>query len=83
MRMKLGQRKIDVAPIARALAKNPPIEESPVMTKNLGWISNIVGKKTKPVINTAKAKQLEEARTRVNSYKPQANLSYLTNLLSK
>jgi len=82
MRMKLGQRKIDVAPITRALAKNPPVEASPVMTKNLGWINNIIGKKTKPVINTAKAKQLEEV-TRVNSYKPQSNLTYLNMLLKK
>jgi hypothetical protein len=80
--MKLGQRKIDVAPITRALAKNPPVEATPVMTKNLGWINNMVGKKTKPAINTAKAKQLEEV-TRVNSYKPQANLTYLNMLLKK
>lgn len=83
MRMKIGQRKIDIAPIARALAKNPPVEASQVMNSNLGWINNIVGKKTKPVIDTAKAKQLEEARTRVNSYKPQSNLTYLNMLLSK
>jgi len=82
MKMKLGQRKIDVAPITRALAKNPPVEATPVMTKNLGWINNMVGKKTKPVINTAKAKQLEEV-TRVNSYKPQSNLTYLNMLLKK
>jgi hypothetical protein len=53
------------------------------MTKNLGWINNIVGKKSKPVIDTATAKQLEEARTRVNSYKPQSNLTYLNMLLKK
>lgn len=34
------------------------IEETPVMTKNLSCINNIVGKKTKPVINTTKVKQL-------------------------
>lgn len=77
MYMKPGQRKIDMIHVGEF------IPESPVMTKKLGWINNIVGKKTKPVINTAKAKQLEEARTRINSYKPQANLSYLNMLLSK
>lgn len=78
MYMKLGQRKIDMPTITEEhfVAK-------PVMTKNLGWINNIVGKKTKPVIDTAKAKQLEETRARANSYKPQANLSYLNMLLSK
>lgn len=34
-------------------------------------------------IDMIKAKQLEEERTRVNSYKPQSNLSYLNILLSK
>jgi hypothetical protein len=76
--MKLGQRKIDIQGI-----KAEGFKGTPVMTKNLGWINNIVGKKSKPVIDTARAKQLEEARTRVNSYKPQSNLSYLNMLLKK
>jgi len=78
MYMKPGQRKIDMPTITEE-----HFVASPVMTKNLGWINNIVGKKTKPVINTAKAKQLEVARTRVNSYKPQSNLTYLNMLLKK
>lgn len=78
MYMKPGQRKIDL----KGIKAEEFIPESPVMTSNLGWINRIVGK-SKPVVDTTKAKKLEEARARVNSYKPQANLSYLNMILSK
>lgn len=75
MRMKLGQRKIDIKGI-----KAEEFKASPVMTKNLGWINGIVGKSKPAKIDM---KIYKEAQAKVNSYKPQANLSYLTNLLSK
>lgn len=80
MNMKIGQRKIDTAPIARALAKNPPIEESPVMTKNLSYLNRMVGK-SKPAKIDMKA--YKEAQVKVNSYKAQTNLSYLNMILAK
>jgi len=77
MYMKPGQRKIDIQGI-----KFEEFKAAPVMNSNLGWINRIVGK-SKPVIDTARVKQLEETRVRVNSYKPQTNLSYLNMLLKK
>lgn len=76
MRMKIGQRKIDIKGI-----KMDNFVATPVMTKNLGWINNIVGK-SKPVIDIAKVKAAQEAQARIDT-KPQANLGYLTWLLNK
>ena len=74
MRVKLGQRKIDVKGI-----KAEGFKGTPVMTKNLGWINNIVAK-SKPVIDMAKVKAAQEA---VVNTKPQSNLGYLTWLLNR
>ncbi len=74
MKMKIGQRKIDIKGIEAEGFKG-----TPVMTKNLGWINSIVGK-SKPVIDMAKVKAAQEA---VINTKPQANLGYLTWLLNK
>jgi len=76
MRVKLGQRKIDIKGI-----KAEGFKGTPVMTKNLGWINNIVGK-SKPVIDMAKVKAAQEAQARIDT-KPQSNLGYLTWLLNK
>lgn len=75
MYMKLGQRKIDVKGI-----KEEEFKSAPVMTKNLSYLNRVVGK-SKPVKIDMTA--YKEAQAKLNSYKPQANLSYLNMILSK